>query len=180
MTNATSEVNQQPTEAQKPKRGRKTRPDARQARIDELRKKRVPLGRSTLTLDCERYKEEGWSYRIFNDQKDRLAQAQAAGWEFVTDPDKANTAGEGHGDSNISLGTTVCFNAGGPDGVKAYLMRIPEEIYSDSVAAGQAAVDEIDDAIHNRGGGKEIQAEGGKVYAKEGHRMSHSKNTRRS
>jgi hypothetical protein len=176
MNDVTSEVSQQPTEAQdKPKRGRNARSVSAKARAKEIREKRVPLGRSVLKLDFESYKEPGWAYYVFVDRPGRLAQAQAGGWEFVTDPEKAKQAGEGIDDTNVGLGTAVTAIMDSKVGDLGYLMRIPEEIYSEAQADKQRSVDEIDAAIHGGVNGDDLKAEGDNIVKKSGHGLSHSK-----
>lgn len=96
---------------------------SRQSIVDGKRPKRTPLGsRARLKFDK---KEPGFTYRVINDVDDRLIQAQEAGYEFVT--------GDGAlGDPRVAEGGRVDSRISKPvgNGVRGFLMRIPDEYYN--------------------------------------------------
>lgn len=113
---------------------------SRQAMIDEKRPKRTPLG-SRARLSFSK-KEPGFIYRVINDVDERLVQAQEAGYEFVK--------GDGTlGDPRAGEGGRVDSRISKPvgNGVRGFLMRIPDEYYKSDqdekekrVAASEAAM----------------------------------------
>lgn len=123
-------------------------------RGEEPRRERVPMGvpRAKLTVQN---KEPGYAYRWINDAPGRIAQAQQAGYEFVTDGQ--TTTGD-TGESNTDLGTQVSAIVGThEDGstMRAYLMRIPEQYYREDQAMKQSEIDKIDESVRQGAIGKE-------------------------
>ena len=97
---------------------------------------RVPVsGRNILTV---KGKDPGYSYRIVNDEPDRIARFQEGGYELVSDESVKV------GDTRVSLptaeGTVKQMSVGG--GHKAYLMRIKKDWYDEDQKAKQKVVDE--------------------------------------
>ena len=97
-------------------------------------RKRVPLG----TRNRLRYpKRKGFRRRVFNDDHDRLQRALEAGWEFVKDPKL--TGGTLRAGDASRMGQKVSKDVG--DGMKGFLMEIPDEYYE---ADQKVKQDEID------------------------------------
>ncbi len=105
---------------------------SREQIIEAARPARIPVheaNRDKLTiagLDTENF-----AYRWVNDVEDRLANFQAAWWEFVDQ--NGNPVGDE--DVNGSAGTSSKFSKGVGGGVIAYLMRIPKELWLEDQAA---------------------------------------------
>lgn len=101
---------------------------------------RTPLGaRNRLTF---KGLDPAFNYRVINDQDDRLARAQEAGYEFVESSEKL-------GDPRVAeasaIGSAVSKPVGG--GVTGYLMRIPKEFYDEDQAAKEARIKETELAM---------------------------------
>jgi len=97
------------------------------------RKKRVPIAtRNKLKAQAR----EGYHRRFFNDVDDRIAEAEAAGYEKV----KGDVStGDQHVGAGSKKGSCVAKSVGG--GITAYLMEIPQEYYDEDQAAKQAKID---------------------------------------
>ena len=109
------------------------------------RKARVPMNAMQAKLSV-RHKEPGFQYRWVNDDHGRIANAQAAGYEFVED---VAIAAERAG-TNAESDTRVSFPAGlrrDNTPMNTYLMKTREEFYNEDQAAKQSSVDQIDAAI---------------------------------
>lgn len=109
-------------------------------RPDRSKPTRTPLGaRNVLTF---RGLEKGFTYRIINDQDDRLVRAQEAGYEFVTSDEKL-------GDKKVAeatkIGSKVQKQVGG--GVTGYLMRIKDEWYQEDQESKQAKISSMENAM---------------------------------
>jgi hypothetical protein len=87
--------------------------------------------------------EPGYEYRIVADRHGRLADFEAAGYEFV-DADKVNV-----GDSRISQpkaqGAKATVHLG--QGVQGYVMRQKKEWYDEDQAAKQASIKETQQSL---------------------------------
>ena len=68
---------------------------------------------------------ENYMYRWVNDEEGRLSIFQQAWWEFVDQ----NGQPVGDADVNGSAGTSSKFTKGVGNGVIAYLMRIPKDLW---------------------------------------------------
>ena len=120
----------------------------RPPRTETGRKKRIPLGTPTTKLACEHLVPEGYVGRIIKGEPARLQRAQAAGYEFVTDP--SAVTGGGSDNTNSSTDSRVSFLVGRyPDGKPRfdYLMIIPQEFYDEDQLTKQRAIDEVDNTI---------------------------------
>ena len=98
------------------------------------RPKRTPLGaRNRLSFPISAEDREKYHYRVLNDQDDRLARAQEAGYEFVGSDHKL-------GDSRAAEASMLGANVAKPvgQGVVGYLMRIKKEFYEEDQAAKEA------------------------------------------
>jgi hypothetical protein len=114
------------------------------------RRERVPLGAPRLKLSAP--ERPGYKRRWINDVGGRPEQAEAGGYEFVTDT--GLQIGEtAVGSGNQDLGSRVSRIVGTlPNGQpkRAYLMEIREEFYENDQKEKQQRLDKIDDQI--RGG----------------------------
>lgn len=90
--------------------------------------------------------EPGYTYRIVNDQGDRIAQFQAAGYELVDG--KGVSVGDNRIDKPSAEGSAAQVSVGG--GTKAYLMRIKDEWYQEDQAAKQAEIDALERATKEK------------------------------
>jgi len=97
------------------------------------RKKRVPLGVQQPKMVAET--RPGYVRYWFNDKGNRLASAQAAGYDYVKE----------HGDQKRSM-TVGTHEDGRP--MTAYLMEIPQEFYDEDQALKQVPLDEFEAAIN--------------------------------
>lgn len=111
----------------------------------KLKPDRVPLGRrNVLTVKGLRDTDE-YHYHFFNDVGDRLYNCLEAGYEFV---DKGGLA---VGDKNVDYarGTDSIVSKGVGRGTKAYLMRIPMELYKQDQLAKQLEIDAVEEQIRS-------------------------------
>jgi len=112
--------------------------------VASARPKRTPLSsRNRLSV---RNKEAGFTYRIFNDEDDRISRAQEAGWEFCP-TESVGAVGDKRVDNTSSLGSVSHFSVG--KGTKAVLMRIPEDWYKEDKAVEQRELDEVENTMQN-------------------------------
>lgn len=112
---------------------RDARPEDREP--TEPRKIRVPLGVASLKLKFKQ--REGYHRHIFNDVKNRLHDAELAGYTYVEE-------------IIDERGTRVSRRVGVHDDMSpmfAFLMEIRQELYDEDEAGRMAVVDEIDAAI---------------------------------
>lgn len=103
-------------------------------------KTRTPLGaRNKLTFGNL---EEGYAYRVINDQDARLSQAVDAGYEFVESDEQL-------GDVRVAEGTTLGARVAKPvgNGVTGYLMRIKQEWYDETQAAKMKEIDDLEKSM---------------------------------
>ena len=139
------------------------------------KKSRPVLGhaRNVLTVDD---RQKGYHYRWMNTDDDRwasrVADAEAAGYEVVHDKRSAETqVGDASISNRRSLGSAVSKPAG--NGVRAILMRVPEEIYREAQEAKQQDIDEIEAGIYRETNSREDGQYGGRFERTNvsGHRM---------
>lgn len=114
---------------------------ARTTASASARPTRTPIsGRNVLTV---RGKEPGYTYRVVNDQGDRVAEFLDRGYELV----EATTVRVGDKRVNATTpeGTKAQVSVG--KGEKAYVMRIKQEWYEEDQKAKQVQVNELEAAI---------------------------------
>jgi len=87
--------------------------------------------------------EAGYQYRVVNDEGDRVAQLEAAGYEIVTDQ------GVQVGDRRVAKatqeGSPIKVSVGG--GQQGYVMRIKKDWYDEDQAAKLKQVNELESQI---------------------------------
>lgn len=105
------------------------------------RKERTPLGGLRTKLQAPERK--GYVRRWFNDEPGRLSDAEAAGYEFVSEPVQA---GDPDVTNVLDPGSRISKTVS-REGRKAYLMEIREDWYNEDQAAKEARLKETDDAI---------------------------------
>jgi hypothetical protein len=125
------------------------------------RSKRVPLGsfRTKLSVDESQLDRNQWNYRWIRDTGARIAQAQAAGYEFVPDD---GTIDVGEKEGNTDLGGKISV-IGGDDNRKQegayrmYLMRQPIAYHKEDQLEKQKRVDAINDQIKRTLKGEKVE-----------------------
>ena len=107
------------------------------------RPKRTPIkGRNVLTVAG---KEDGFHYRFVNRIGDRVEMMKERGWEVV---DKAAVrVGDRRVATPSAEGSVAEAHVG--DGMKAIVMRIPDELYNEDQAMKQREIDDMEDALRN-------------------------------
>lgn len=128
---------------------RKTREEV----IEEKRKKRQKVQdlRGSMAMTNM---EEGYMYRWVNDKPGHVQRFLDLGWEFVEDPDKTLEIGEDSESANTSMGSAVSQYVGVSKEnreLRAYLMRIEEELYEDGQVDKAKELDKVDNALRRRG-----------------------------
>lgn len=108
------------------------------------RVRRTPIGKRNILSVVG--KEPGFEYRFVNDTGDRVEAFKENGWEPV--PAKAVRVGDKRVESTASDGSVTYASVGG--GMKAVLMRIPEEYYKEDQAAKQAQVQAVEEATRQK------------------------------
>lgn len=130
--------------------------------------KRVPLGTNRQKLVLNQLNDPNYSYRWINDSGTRIADALNGGYEFVT----AEKAGEvGIRDvipTNTDLGSGVSMVVEKASGRRAFLMRIPMDMFLEDQAEKQRKVDKVDEAIK----GGNIKGLEGRTRINDEHKMS--------
>ena len=106
-----------------------------QKEAPQRKRERQPLNRSRTLLDV-RGKEPGWHYAWINE--DKVDAAIAADYEFVRHP--VEVGYQRIDVSQMGLDSQIWKNVG--KGVKAFLMRQPEEFYQEDQALEQEKADE--------------------------------------
>lgn len=106
---------------------------------------RVPFGQQAKKLDYSQ--REGFQRRWINDYPGRIQRAQRGGWVHVEE-----------------LGKPVESNVGS-QGLKAFLMEIPNEFYEADFEAKQEKLNEVDAQIYH---GTHKQEAGDRRYVPEG------------
>jgi len=88
-------------------------------------------------------KDPNYVYRFVNDTGSRVANFQAAGYEFVQDTDLVVGDSRVFDPSDIGSGKRVTSN----DGTVSYLMRTKKEYYEEDQAAKAAQISETEQAM---------------------------------
>lgn len=108
---------------------------------------RIPLGTPTLKMPLP--KIQGYFCRWFNDEMGRVQQALSAGYEFVL-PEESPEIGS---DTNSDLGTRISRIVGvsdsGPEPLRAYLMKLRQDLRDEDDSRKQAELDKVDAAIRS-------------------------------
>lgn len=104
----------------------------------KVRRRRASVGGHALKLDAPT--RPGFKRRWFNDEGNRLADADALGYDPVHDPN-VETSDIGSGISRL-VGTKA---NGEP--LRAYLMETPDELYAEGMAEKEARNRLVDEAI---------------------------------
>lgn len=95
---------------------------------------RTPIGRRNILTVTG--KEEGYQYRIVNDDNDRVQALLDAGYEMV--PSKEVKVGDKRVEQSSTEGSVTQVSVGG--GRKGYVMRIKDEWFKEDQAAKQKHV----------------------------------------
>lgn len=112
---------------------------ARTPSVASARPQRASLGkRDRLSI---KNKEPGFVYRIVNDVDDRVEQLSGLGYELCT-KEQVGAIGNKRVDNTSSIGSAAHFSVG--QGVKAVVMRIPEEWFKEDQAAKLKDVDAVE------------------------------------
>jgi|SRR6185436_1426415 len=131
---------------------------------DATRRERTPFSANRKRL--ETIQRKGFVRRWFNDQDDRIARAEAAGYAFVRKgetPVGDKEVGRGNTDINSRTSTVVGRTAQSQP-IRAYLMEIPEAFYQEDQAKKEATNRMVDDAIRaGKAGGASIKNQYGEV-----------------
>lgn len=103
------------------------------------RPQRTPINgtRSVLKIKGQ---EEGYHYRVVNDEGDRVSQLEAAGYEIVKDPNVQ--VGDRRVAKATQEGSPVRVSVGG--GIQGYVMRIRKDWYDEDQAAKLKSVNELE------------------------------------
>jgi hypothetical protein len=110
------------------------------------RPSRTPIsGRNVLTVNG---KEPGYSYRVVNDNGDRIAQFLDAGYELVDA--STITVGDKRVNAATAEGSKAQVSVGNGD--KAYVMRIKQDWFDEDQKAKQARVNELEESIKQKSG----------------------------
>jgi len=104
-----------------------------------VRKSLLQRGPQTINGD----KDPNFVYRFVNDTGSRIANFQAAGYEFVEDKDLVVGDSRVFDPSDIGSGKKVTSN----DGTISFLMRTKKEYYDEDQAAKAAQIDETEQAM---------------------------------
>lgn len=102
------------------------------------RRRRASVGGHALKLSAPQ--RPGYKRRFFNDDGNRIAEAEELGYVPVSDT-KAKSPGLGSSDTRL-VGTKA---TGEP--LRSVLMETPDELYAEGVAEKEAANRQIDEAI---------------------------------
>jgi hypothetical protein len=109
------------------------------------RPKRTPIGtRNILSVEG---KEDGYVYRIVNDEGDRIQKFIDGGYEIVNASDVR--VGDKRVNSATPEGTKAQVAVGG--NLKAYVMRIREEWYKEDQATKQEHVNKLEQSLKQPG-----------------------------
>ena len=126
-----------------PQDAQTTEPEATQSETSEAekpasRRRRSSVGGHSLKLSAP--SRPGFKRRFFNDDGNRIAEAEELGYTHVSDM-KAKSPGLGSSDTRL-VGTKA---NGEP--LRSILMETPDELYAEGVAEKEAANRQIDEAI---------------------------------
>lgn len=110
------------------------------------RVKRVPVGqRNVLTV---KGKDENFEYRIVNNEADRIEMFKDAGYEIEK---AANVRiGDKRVNDSSPSGSLAEVSVGG--GSKAYLMKIPKELYQEDQQAKLAKIRQLEQSMKTPSG----------------------------
>jgi hypothetical protein len=131
--------------------------------MSKTRRERTPFSASRKRLEVrytEKDFEKQWHVHWFNDQDGRPERALDAGYEFVK-PEEVRGIGDrevhsGNTDLNSKVSRVVGRAEGGQP-IRAYLMKLPLDLYNEDQAKKQEANDLVDRAIRaGRAGGANI------------------------
>lgn len=115
-----------------------------------LRRRNIgEFGKDVLGFKGE--KEEGFTYRIVNDEKGRVQQMLENGWQLVENGGQLGDSEVGKGST---LGSQVRRTVNRSNGVEGVLMRIRTDWYEQYQRAKQARVGETIKALSGTVGGK--------------------------
>lgn len=89
-------------------------------------------------------KEDGFIYRIVNDEDDRVERLQEQGYELCT-KESVGAIGDKRVDNASSLGSIAQISVG--KGTKAVVMRIPKEYYDQDQSAKQKEIDALESTM---------------------------------
>ena len=138
------------------KESRNTRRDAKQPATrkagrpkKEARKERIPFGNLRQKLNVPQI--PGYRQYFFIDKGNRIADAQAAGYEFVTQQEQPHVGDKGGVEPDqLDQGTKVTKFAGSNEHGKPqhyYLMKIKNEWYLEDKAEKARRIDAQEEAI---------------------------------
>lgn len=102
------------------------------------RRRRASVGGHALKLAAP--VRQGYTRRWFNDNGNRIADAEELGYDYVTE------AGVQSSDPGSRISRLVGTKANG-EPLRAYLMETPDELYAEGVAEKEAHNRKIDEAI---------------------------------
>lgn len=110
--------------------------------VASARPRRTPLNqRNRLSV---KNKEEGFTYRIVNDDDDRIEQLKEQGYELC-DKEHVGAVGDKRVDNTSSLGSAAYFSVG--QGMKAVVMRIPTEWANEDAKLKEQAADDLEQTM---------------------------------
>jgi hypothetical protein len=107
-------------------------------RPDRSKPTRQPLGKRD-RLSFRGKMDEGYNYRVINDEKSRLSDALEGGYEFV---ESEESLGDDKAAKPSAMGSKVSHPVG--NNTTGYLMRIPIEFYNEDQAAKDADIKETE------------------------------------
>jgi len=111
---------------------------------------RVPIGqRNVLTVIG---KDPDYEYRIVNDEGDRIASFQDAGYEI--EKASAVRVGDSRVDNTSPDGSLAQISVGRKTGQKAYLMKIKKDWYKEDQDAKLAHLRRLEDTMKQRPSGE--------------------------
>lgn len=125
---------------------REGREESRDAIIG--REERVPLGIVRQKLKTPSI--TGFRLRWINDEPGRIHAARQGGYDFVLADEIDGKFGDTDIDqTNRDLGSKVSRAVSKTTGLRAFLMKIPNDLYEADQRAKERAIQEVDDAIHS-------------------------------
>jgi hypothetical protein len=129
--------------------------------VDVNVRERVPFGGHRLKLKVPN-PDENYKYYWFNDQQDRLARAQAAGYQFVT---REELGGFDIGDKDVHSGNQSLDSRVSKRlrDFSIYLMKIRREYWEQDQKSKELVADGVDEAIFGGGAAQVNKSYGLKV-----------------
>lgn len=118
---------------------KKSEQNKKMVRNKTIRLKRTPLHKQKRIGIRE---EEGYHYRLVNDVGDRVDSFLTVGYEFV---DAAVRDGAKDASDSAQHGKIACQNVG--NGVKAYYMRIKNDLWQADQKEKQVEIDHVEKMI---------------------------------